>query len=58
MTRWLERPYVFVFPVIGALATVTLAASVRYRQDGPPFVMVALIFKAAFGTLAISFWPT
>ena len=27
------------------------------RRDGPPFYMVALIFVAAFGTLAISFWP-
>ena len=57
MRRWLERPYLFVFPIIGALAAILLAASVRRRQDGPPFVMVALIFIAAFGTLAISFWP-
>jgi cytochrome d ubiquinol oxidase subunit II len=34
-----------------------LAASVRQRRDEPPFYMVALIFVAAFGTLAISFWP-
>jgi len=57
MKRWHERPYLFVFPVVGALAAIVLAASVRRRQDGPPFVMVALIFMAAFGTLAISFWP-
>jgi cytochrome bd ubiquinol oxidase subunit II len=57
MRRWLERPYLFIFPVIGALATIVLALSVRYRQDGVPFVMVALIFIAALGTLAISFWP-
>ncbi len=57
MKRWLERPYLLVFPVIGALATIALAASVRRREDGPPFVMVALIFIAAFATLAISFWP-
>jgi cytochrome d ubiquinol oxidase subunit II len=31
--------------------------SVRHRRDGAPFYMVALIFVAAFGTLAISFWP-
>ena len=49
--------FLFVFPVIGAFATIALAASVRRRQDGPPFVMVALIFTAAFATLAISFWP-
>ena len=57
MKRWLERPYLFVFPVVGALATIMLAASVRHRQDGVPFVTVTLIFVAAFGTLAISFWP-
>jgi cytochrome bd ubiquinol oxidase subunit II len=55
--RWLERPYLFVFPAIGVLAAMVLAASVRQRRDGPPFYMVSLIFVAAFGTLAISFWP-
>ncbi|HEY2153652.1 MAG TPA: cytochrome d ubiquinol oxidase subunit II [Vicinamibacterales bacterium] len=55
--RWLERPYLFVFPAIGVVAAVVLAASVEHRRDGPPFYMVALIFVAAFGTLAISFWP-
>jgi cytochrome d ubiquinol oxidase subunit II len=57
MPRWLERPYLFAFPAIGAAAAVILAVSVRRRHDGPPFYMVALIFAAAFGTLAISFWP-
>jgi cytochrome d ubiquinol oxidase subunit II len=57
MTRWLERPYLFVFPVAGALAAITLAASVHRREDALPFPMVAVIFVAAFGTLAISFWP-
>jgi cytochrome d ubiquinol oxidase subunit II len=55
--RWLERPYLFVFPGIGVVAALVLAVSVRYRRDGPPFYMMALIFAAAFGTLAISFWP-
>jgi len=57
MQRWLERPALFVFPLIGAMAALVLAYSVRHRRDGPPFYMVALIFAAAFGTLAISFWP-
>ena len=57
MNRWLERPYLFVFPVIGALAAATLAVSARRRWDALPFSMVAIIFAAAFGTLAISFWP-
>jgi cytochrome d ubiquinol oxidase subunit II len=57
MGRWLERPYLFVFPAIGVIATVMLAASVRRRWDAAPFYMVATMFAAAFGTLAISFWP-
>jgi cytochrome d ubiquinol oxidase subunit II len=55
--RWLERPYLFVFPAVSAVAALVAAASVRRRRDGAPFYMVALIFAAAFGTLAISFWP-
>jgi cytochrome d ubiquinol oxidase subunit II len=57
MGRWLERPYLFVFPAIGVVAAVALALSIRKRRDGVPFYMVALMFAAAFGTLAISFWP-
>jgi cytochrome d ubiquinol oxidase subunit II len=57
MHQWLDRPYLFVFPAIGAAAAISLAVSVRYRRDGPPFYMVAVIFVAAFATLAISFWP-
>jgi cytochrome bd ubiquinol oxidase subunit II len=55
--RWLERPYLLVFPVVGAVAMAGLAHSVVGRRDGVPFGMVALTFAAAFGTLAISFWP-
>jgi len=57
MDRWLQRPYLFVFPVIGAVAAITMAAGVLRRQDNVPFAMVITIFAAAFGTLAISFWP-
>jgi cytochrome bd ubiquinol oxidase subunit II len=57
MSRWLERPYLLVFPAIGIVAAIVLAASVRRRRDEPPYYMVVLIFAAAFGTLAISFWP-
>ena len=57
MQRWLERPYLFVFPAIGAVAALVAAESVRSRRDGVPYQMVALIFATAFGTLAISFWP-
>jgi cytochrome d ubiquinol oxidase subunit II len=57
MNRWLQRPYLFVFPAISAVAAVGLAISVRRRQDRWPFYLVSLIFLSAFGTLAISFWP-
>jgi cytochrome bd ubiquinol oxidase subunit II len=57
MGRWLERPYLLVFPVIGVAAAIVLAASIRHRRDGAPFYMVAVIFAVAFATLAISFWP-
>ena len=55
--RWLKRPYLFVFPAISAIAAVVAAASVRRRRGEVPFYIVAIIFAAAFGTLAISFWP-
>jgi cytochrome bd ubiquinol oxidase subunit II len=57
ISRWLERPFLFIFPAIGIVAAIVLAASVRQRRDGVPYYMVVLIFGAAFGTLAISFWP-
>jgi cytochrome d ubiquinol oxidase subunit II len=57
MGRWLERPYLLVFPVVGVLAIAGLAQSVIRRRDGVPFAMIALTFAAAFGTLAVSFWP-
>jgi len=57
MDRWLERPYLLVFPAVGAAAMARLAHGLVERRDGVPFAMVTLTFAAAFGTLAISFWP-
>ncbi|RXG86209.1 cytochrome d ubiquinol oxidase subunit II [Bradyrhizobium vignae] len=57
MHRWLERPYLFVFPAIGAVAAAVLASSILHRNDRWPLFAVAIIFSAAFGTLALSFWP-
>jgi Cytochrome bd terminal oxidase subunit I len=47
----LERPYLFTFPVVGVIAATVLAASVRQRWDAAPFIMVSIIFAAAYGTL-------
>src|ERR1700687_3682607 len=55
--RWIDRPYLFVFPAIGAVAATVLGLSILRHKDHWPFYMVALIFVSAFGTLALSFWP-
>jgi cytochrome bd ubiquinol oxidase subunit II len=55
--RWLERPYLFIFPSIAVSSAIILARSVWRRRDSAPFYMATIIFVAAFATLTISFWP-
>src|SRR5258707_10655924 len=55
--RWIDRPYLFVFPAICAVAATMRALSILNQNDHWPFYMVALIFVSAFGTLALSFCP-
>jgi cytochrome d ubiquinol oxidase subunit II len=57
MSRWLERPYLFVFPLLGVAAAIALGVSVHWRRDRVPFFMVSATLAAAFGTVAITFWP-
>ena len=57
MNRWLETPWLLVFPVIGALAVFGLWRGVQWRRDRLPYVMTVLIFFAAYLTLVGSFWP-
>ena len=57
MQRWIQRPYLFIFPSIGAAAALVLASSILRHDDTLPFYAVAVIFASAFGTLALSFWP-
>jgi cytochrome d ubiquinol oxidase subunit II len=57
MDRWLERPFLFVFPALGIVASILLIRGIKYRRDPQPFRMTVLIFLSAFGTLAVSFWP-
>jgi cytochrome bd ubiquinol oxidase subunit II len=57
MSRWLERPYLLIFPLIGALSALGLLKGARQQNDLAPFRFSTLIFVAAFGTLACSFWP-
>jgi len=57
MNRWLERPYLFIFPAFGLAAAALLVHGVAKRHDRQPFLMTGVLFLTAFGTLAISFWP-
>jgi cytochrome bd ubiquinol oxidase subunit II len=57
MNRWLERPYLMIFPLIGAVSAYGLLKRTKQRNDLAPFRCAALIFIAALGTLACSFWP-
>jgi cytochrome d ubiquinol oxidase subunit II len=57
MNRWFERPVIFIFPCIGAIACGALAIAVRLRIELLPFLSSVVIFGAAFGTLCISFYP-
>jgi hypothetical protein len=41
MGRWLERPYLFAFPIVATGAAIVLTTSVRHHRDGPPFNMGA-----------------
>jgi cytochrome d ubiquinol oxidase subunit II len=55
--RWIDRPYLFVFPAIGVVAAIVMAVNILRHNDRWPFYAVAVIFVSAFGTLALSFWP-
>jgi cytochrome bd ubiquinol oxidase subunit II len=57
MHRWIERPLLAVFPLIGVLAVITIVVGVRRRRDSWPFAGTAVIFLTAFATLAASFLP-
>jgi cytochrome d oxidase, subunit II (cydB) len=58
MARYNDRQWLYLFPALGAIGTVVLFYSARTkRSDTTPFLMAALIFISAFGTMAASFWP-
>lgn len=57
MHRWLERPMMLAFPVIGILSCAGMWISVHRRRELLPFLCGLLIFAAALGTLAVSFYP-
>jgi cytochrome d ubiquinol oxidase subunit II len=57
LERWLERPVLVIFPLIGATAFVVMARAVKRRRELLPFLCGLVIFAAAFATLAVSFYP-
>jgi cytochrome bd ubiquinol oxidase subunit II len=57
MTRWIDRPWLAVFPALGVLAVIRIVMGLRQRHDSWPFSGAVTIFLAAFATLAASFLP-
>jgi cytochrome d ubiquinol oxidase subunit II len=57
MHRWLEKPVLAIFPVIGVAACAILRLAIRRRYSLVPFLCGVAIFAAAFATLAVSFYP-
>ena len=57
LRRWTERPVLYVFPLVGAIAFALLWRGVLRKDSRWLFAASAAIFSAAFGTLAVSFLP-
>jgi cytochrome bd ubiquinol oxidase subunit II len=57
MHRWIDRPWLAVFPAVGMMAVVVIVSGLRRRRDSWPFMGAVMIFLAAFATLAASFLP-
>ncbi len=55
--RWIDRPWLVIFPLIGLAGALALVHASRRRLDALPFPATSAIFLAAFGTLAASFLP-
>ncbi|MEZ5863897.1 MAG: cytochrome d ubiquinol oxidase subunit II [Geminicoccaceae bacterium] len=55
--RWAERHWLWLFPILGALAIGGILAGVRLRRDELPFRATVALFLIAFASLAGSFWP-
>jgi cytochrome d ubiquinol oxidase subunit II len=57
MHRWIDRPILWIFPLIGAAAAIGCYLGIQAERDALPFAMTVVIFLCAFGTMAVSFWP-
>jgi len=57
MHRWLDRPALFLVPLVALCAMAGIVNGVRRRRDNQPFLMIVVLFICAYAMLAISFWP-
>lgn len=57
MARWIERPALVVFPLLGVLGCAIILIGTRNQRDQLPFLGAVILFLSAFGTLAMSFLP-
>src|ERR1700678_4454282 len=57
LERWIERPYLFLFPLLGIAAGIGLMLSVCRPRELAPCCLAAATFAAPFCPFAISFWP-
>jgi cytochrome bd ubiquinol oxidase subunit II len=57
MHRWLQQPELALFPVVGVVACWIFFVAINKHYPLVPFLCGLAIFAAAFGTLAISFYP-
>ncbi len=54
---WDARPLLYLFPIAGAGVASLLVWAIVRRRPLLPFLAALLLFAAAFGTLALSFYP-
>lgn len=57
MRLWSARPVLCIFPAAGGAAAILLAWAILRRRRLLPFLAAIALFAAAFGTLAVSFYP-
>jgi cytochrome d ubiquinol oxidase subunit II len=57
MHRWLQQPELALLPVVGVVACWIFFVAIGKHYPLVPFLCGLAVFAAAFGTLAVSFYP-